>query len=204
MVEVISELFEKDWDKFVEKVTLAASYGKWIHVDIADGTMVEAETLTDFSKLSELKNQFPQLSFEAHLMVANPEKYVEPLADSGFDRIIAHVESNDPRRFLAAVKFEEVEVGLALDGATEIDQIEPYFEEVDFVEILSSEAGAPGQPFLPEAIEKVKLIRENHMDLPIEVSGGIGTENALSIRDAGATRLVTPVELVESITSLLS
>lgn len=191
MIDVIPGIFEKDWTGFAQKVTLVAPYTKWVHVDILDGSMVEGVTLTDFSQLSTIKGTNSSLSFEAHLIVATPEKYIKPLADAGFSRLIAHVEANDPRHFLAAVKFEEVEVGLALDGTTEIDQIEPFLEEVDFVTILSAEVGGPDQPFLPETIEKVKLLRQNYPDLPIEVVDGITDKTARSMIDAGATRLVS-------------
>ncbi len=190
MIDVIPGIFEKDWAGFVQKVALAAPYTKWIHVDLLDGSMVEGVTITDFSQLSALKDSYPNLSFEGHLMVASPDKYIKGLVDAGFNRLIAHVESNDPRRFLELAKFEEVEVGFAIDGTTEIDQIEPFIEEVDFVVILSAEAGEPGQPFLPEAVEKVKLLRQNYPDLPIEVVGGITDQTAKSMIDAGATRLV--------------
>lgn len=190
-IEIVPGIFEKDWTAFVQKVALAAPYVPWVHTDILDNTMVAGKTVSDFSKLPELKGSYPNVSFEAHLMVGNPEKYVRELVDSGFDRLIAHVEANDPRRFLEAAKFEEVEVGLALDGTTEVEVIEPLLEEVAFVVVLTAEAGAPDRPFLPEAAEKVKLIRENYPDLPIEALGGITPENVKTVKDAGATRIVS-------------
>ncbi len=189
--DVIPAVVEQEWDKFAAKVALAASYARWIHINLSDGTMGTETTLTDMSRLPELTRQYPDVSFEVHLLTANPEKYVRQMADSGITRIIAHVESNDPRRFLDEAKFDEVEVGLALDGATEVEQIEPFLEEVDFVVVMTAEAGVVGGTFLPEALEKIRLIRQNYPDLPIEVVGGITDQTVKPVKDAGATRIVS-------------
>ncbi|MFZ5534932.1 MAG: hypothetical protein ACOY3M_02130 [Patescibacteria group bacterium] len=194
-IDVIAGVAEKDWDSFANKVIFASAQVKWIHVTIADGTMGTDATLTDFTKLPDLMAELPHLSFEAHLVCANPEKYAHALTDAGFTRLIAHVECNDPRRFLAEAKYDEVEVGIAMDGATEIEEVEPFLEEVDFVVVMSAEAGATGGTFLPEAVEKVKIIRQNLPDLPIEVVGGITESTVKSVKDAGATRIVSTAYL---------
>lgn len=194
-IDVIAGVAEKDWDSFANKVIFASASVKWIHVTVADGTMGTEATLTDFTKLPELMAELPHLSFEAHLLTANPEKYAHALTDAGFTRLIAHVECNDPRRFLAEAKYDEVEVGIAMDGATEIEEVEPFLEEVDFVVVMSAEAGATGGTFLPEAVEKVKIIRQNLPDLPIEVVGGITESTVKSVKDAGATRIVSTAYL---------
>lgn len=190
MIDVIPGIHEKTWSDVVRDVGLVAPHVTWAHLDIVDGTLVPGETVTDFSKLSELCAQYPHLSFEAHLMVANPEKYLRQLVDGGVKRLIMHVESNDPRQFLELAKYEDVEVGIAVDGPTEVEQVEPFLEEVDFAVVMTAEAGSIGAAFLPEAVEKVKLIHQNFADLPIEVVGGITDKTAKAVKDAGATRLV--------------
>lgn len=190
-IDVIPGIAEKSWSEFEKKVALAAPYATWLHVTVSDGTMGTDATHLDYSKLPELLAAYPQVSFEAHIQAATPEKYIRSLADAGFKRLIAHVECNDPRRFLEEAKFDEVEVGIALDGATEIDQVEPFLEEVDFVVVMTAEAGGSGGKFLPEAVEKVKLIRQNFLDLPIEVVGGITDVTVKAVKDAGATRIVS-------------
>lgn len=191
MAEVIPGILEKDWSALEGKVRQAAAASGWVHIDLADQTMVDVATPMDFAKYAELIVACPGVSFEAHLLTASPEKYVKPLADSGFKRIIAHVESNDPRRFLDAAKYEEVEVGMALDGPSEVVEIEPFLEEVDFVLIAAIEEGSSGQKFMPEVLEKIKLIRQNFADLPIEVVGGINEDTAKLVIEAGATRIVS-------------
>ena len=197
-VDIIAGVSEKDWDSFVGKVSQVAPYVSWIHVGVSDGTMGIDATLTDFSRLSELSDTYPNVSFEARLLTATPEKYVRPLADAGFKRLIAHVESNDPRLFLEEVKFDEVEVGIAMDGATEIDEVEPFLEEIDVVVVMTAEAGEAAGTFLPEGVEKVKLIRQNLPDLPIEAVGGITDMTVKTVKDAGATRIVSTAFVLQN------
>ncbi len=190
-IDVIPEMAETAWDAFEKKVAMVSHAASWIHVSVSDGTMGAPATLVDFSRLPALRELYPKLSFEARILSATPEKYIRPLADAGFTRLFAHVESNDPRMFLESAKFDDIEVGIAVDGATEIDQVEPFLEEIDCVAVMTAEAGTTGGAFLPEAVEKIKLIRQNFPDLPIEAVGGITDVTVKTVKDAGATRLVS-------------
>ena len=194
MAEVIPGILEKEWEMIEERLRLVTGLVDWVQIDFADNTMVPNTTFLDFSRfsrspLSPLSPRFPSL--EAHFMVANPEKYIKAAADAGFKRLIAHVEAHDLRIFLDQVTYEHVEVGIAIDGPTEFEAIEPFLEEVDFVLVMMVEAGFSGGTFLPECIEKIKSIRSYFPDLPIEVSGGISDTTARLVREAGATRLVS-------------
>lgn len=188
MIDIIPGILEKEWSSIEEKLHLVSPLVDWVQIDVADNTLVPNETLLDFSHFAHVDKK---LSLEAHLMVANPEKYIKALVDNGFTRLIAHVEAQDPRVFLEQATHEEVEVGIAIDGATELEQAEPFLEEVDVVLIMTIEAGFSGQPFMPETAEKIRTIRQNFPDLPIEVDGGINDQTAKIVRDAGATRIVS-------------
>lgn len=184
-IDVIPGILEKEWAPIEEKLRLVTGLVDWVQVDIADNTLVPNITVLEFGKLD------PAFSFEAHLMVAQPEKYIKPLVDAGFKRLIAHVEANDPRVFLEQATYEHVEVGIAIDGLTPVAQVEPFLEEIDMVLVMTIEAGFSGQEFMTETLEKIKAIHENFPDLPIEVDGGINDKTAKLARDAGATRLVS-------------
>ncbi len=198
MIDIIPGILDKEWVPIDEKVRQVAPLTQWIQIDVADNTLVPNVTLLDFKQFAPYEKEFPELSFEAHLMVAKPEMYIKPLVDAGFKRLIAHVEAHDPRVFLDQAQYEHVEVGLAIDGATEFDQIEPFLEEIDMVLVMTIEAGFSGQPFLPETMEKVKLIHQNFPDLPIEVDGGINDKTAKIAVEAGATRLVSTSYIFKS------
>ncbi len=193
MVDIIPGILEKEWSVIEEKLLLVAPHVSWVQIDVADNTLVPNTTFLDFTKFSpeQLLRELQHLSLEAHLMVAQPEKYIKALADAGYKRVIAHVECQDPRIFLEQATFEHVEVGMAIDGSTELEQIEPYLEEIDVVLVMTIEAGFSGQPFLTENLEKIKSIHGHFPGLPIEVDGGINAETAKLVKEAGATRLVS-------------
>ncbi|MFZ5845271.1 MAG: hypothetical protein ACOY0S_02270, partial [Patescibacteria group bacterium] len=196
MVEVIPGILEKDWSEIETKLKLASPHVDWVQIDVADNTLVPNETFLDFSQFASLTKKslstnLSRISLEAHLMVDRPDKYIRPLVDAGFKRLIAHLEANDPRRFLDEARYESIEVGVAIDGPTDFVEIEPFLEEVDCVLVMMYEAGFSGQPFQPENLEKIKIIRRNLPDLPIEVEGGISEVTARLVKDAGATRLVS-------------
>lgn len=187
MIEVIPGILQKEWEMIEERLRMVTPYAPWVQIDFADNTLVPNTTFMDFAAFKPFAEKH---SLEAHLMVAQPEKYINDAADAGFKRLIAHVEAHDPRIFFDQVKYEHVEVGIAIDGPTEFEQVEPYLEEVDFVLVMTIESGFSGQPFLPECVEKIKSIHNYLPDLPIEVDGGINDQTARLVKEAGATRLV--------------
>lgn len=191
MIDIIPGINETDIGEFAHKASLAAPHTQWIQIDFSDNTLVPTKTIMDIPALSGIISGHPTVSFEAHLMVANPEKYVGPLAKAGFKRVIAHVEATEPRRFLEEAEYESVEVGLAIDGPTETEQIEPFLEEIDVVLVMTVESGPSGQPFLPETVDKIKEIHDAMPDMTIEVDGGINPQTAKLVKDAGATRIVS-------------
>ena len=197
MIDIIPGILEEDFEEIERRIGWVSPFVSWVQIDVADNTLVPNETCLDFSKFEALIHSQSSgqakhnLSFEAHLMVAEPEKYIRPLADAGFKRLIAHVESHDPRRFLDEATYESVEAGIAIDGPTELEQVEPFLESVDVVLVMTIEAGFSGQALMPETIEKIKTIHENFPDLAIEVDGGINDKTAKLVKDAGATRLVS-------------
>ncbi len=175
-------------------VAQVSAHQEWIQIDIADGTLTDYETVKDVKVLAQIIRDSGR-SFEAHLLVSEPHRFVKPLVDAGFSRLIAHVEANDPRRFIEEAQLESVEAGIALQATSELDQVEPFIEESDFVVLMTAEIGSTESPFLPETIEKVKTIRINAPDVTIVVEGGLNVANAQLVHEAGASRLVVSSEM---------
>lgn len=192
MIDVIPGILENDWEATERHIRMVAPYVQWMQIGITDGTLVSMTSLVDFRPLPALIASLGKPIFlEAHLMVVDPVKYIRPLVDNGFTRLVAHIESQDPREFLAAAAFESVDVCLAIDTASEVDEVEPFLEEIDGVVVMTAEAGVEGREFVPETVDKILRIHQNFPDLPIEVDGGMNDQTVKIVRDAGATRIVS-------------
>ncbi len=188
MIDIIPGINESEYEEIVKRIGVYAPHTQWLHIDVADGTLVPAQTYLDFTKWSGMPSH---LRFEAHLMVASPEKYLRPLAAAGFARVIAPVEANDPREFLGLAKHEEIEVALSLDGPSEVAFIEPFLDEIDEILMMTIEMGESNNPFLPETVEKIKFVHQSYPNLVISADGGITDVTAKVVKEAGATRLVS-------------
>jgi ribulose-phosphate 3-epimerase len=191
MTDIIPGIFEENIADVEKKIKMVAPFVEAIQIDFGDGEFIDKKTPLEGSLYKNIINLYPNIIFEAHLMVSKPENFIQPLSRVGFKRIIGHVESFDPRFFLEESKYESIEVGMALDCYSEFEIIEPFLEHLDFILIMTAQSGKSGQSFQPETLEKVKLIHMNFPDLPIEVDCGINNQTARVVCDAGATRLVS-------------
>lgn len=196
MAQIISSIFEKEISEIEKKLTRINN--ATVQIVLADNTLIPNESFLDIPQFSGMIKRFSDISFEVHLLVASPEKYIKPLVDAGFKRIIIQVECNDPRLFLTESAHETIDVGIAIDGPTEVEQVEPFLEEVDMVQVMTVEVGYPQQPFLPETIEKIKTIHQNFPHLVIAASGNIKPELEQTLIEAGAQKLVVSIDDFDS------
>lgn len=187
-MDIIPGIYENDVEELDRKISLVSDFTNWIQIDVSDGTFVEKKSISDWMTLQKIISKYPNLSFEAHLMVDKPEKFISGLAKAGFKRLIAHVESSDPRIFLDEITYESVESGLAIDASTEFEEIEPFLDSVDIVLVMTAEAGASGKQMQMETLEKIKTIKERYPDITIEVDCGINDHTIRLVREAGASR----------------
>lgn len=197
---VIPGILETDVQEIERKVGIVAPHVSLIQIDIGDNTIIPCDTIHDSSLLAPVIKKYGTggVKFEAHLMVATPETYLSDVVQAGFSRVVAHVECHSPREFLAEARTHELEVGLAIDVDTEFEAIEPFLEEVDFVTVMTVEAGASGSVFEEAAVEKIKTIHRNLPDMPIEVDGGMTPETAKIVMEAGATHIVSTTYLFKN------
>jgi ribulose-phosphate 3-epimerase len=186
-MDIIPGIFEKDQKEVERKISIVSPFAQWIQIDMSHDSLDVADTLTFFSFLKRQTNNF----FEAHLMAPKPETYVKYLMQAGFKRIIASVECQDPREFLSEARVYECEIGLSIDMETPLEEAEPFLEELDFMLVMTAGAGAGGQLFEESTLSKIKTIRRNLPDLPIEAEGGMNPESVKLASQAGATRIVS-------------
>src|SRR3972149_6205236 len=168
MLDVLPAITETSWEAINDKLNRLAGLSTWVHIDVADNTLTAGTTFLDFTKFRAVTGG--AMSFEAHLLVGQPEKYVRALADAGFKRVIVHVEAEDPRHFMSLATYEDMEVGIGIDLTSEIELLEPFLEEVDFALIQTNEAGYDKQAFQDESLEKIRAIHGHFHDLPLEAA----------------------------------
>ena len=191
---IIPGILEKDWAKIEQKINICREFSNTIHIDFIDGKFSENITFLDFEKFKEYS---PFLTLEAHLMVYEPIKYLDKLADAGFKRFLGHIEMMTEQSEFVAKGESLGEVGLALDLQTQIEQIKVPLIDLDSVLLMAVKAGKSGQVFENTVIDKIKSLRSKFLGT-IEVDGGINDQTTLFVRDAGARRFVTTSFLFNS------
>lgn len=167
----------------------------WIHVDVMDNQFVPNLTIGPPVVKSLRPNTKKFL--DVHMMVIEPEKLVEPFAIAGADSITFHIEAtDDPQSVIDLIKATGTKVGISIKPATPLAEIEPYYDQIDLVLVMSVDPGFGGQGYLDgstERVEKVKqiLIEKSLQNrVLIEVDGGIKLHNAEEVINAGADVLV--------------
>lgn len=191
MYEIIPGILEKEWVEIERKINLVKSFAKVIHIDIIDGKFAPNSTFLDPTPFAKYTQGF---FFEVHLMVEEPIKYLKPFADAGFKRFLGHIEKmSDQIEFVAQGELLG-EVGLAIDGPTDLSAVKVPYEDLDTILVMTIKAGEAGQSFVPEHLEKVKILKQvqddTKADIKIEVDGGINDRTIIEARNAGATRFV--------------
>tara|TARA_A100001037_G_C15123139_1_gene624878 strand:+ start:843 stop:1505 length:663 start_codon:yes stop_codon:yes gene_type:complete len=167
----------------------------WIHVDVMDNQFVPNLTIGP-PVVKSLRSKTEKI-LDVHMMVVEPEKLVEPFAKAGADIITFHIEAtDDPRDLIELIRSTGKEVGISLKPSTPISDIEPYFDQIDLILVMSVDPGFGGQGYLEGSTERIieikqKLVEQCLQDrVLIEVDGGIKLHNAKEVVDAGADVLV--------------
>ena len=166
---------------------IAGAGADWAHVDVMDGHFVPNLTI-GAPVVKSLKSISP-LPLDCHLMIENPDRYVEDFARAGADFITVHVEAcHDVAATLKRIRALGCKAGITQRPATPLEAMEPYFGLVDLVLIMTVNPGFSGQSFMPEAAAKVAkaraMLNAAGSRALIEVDGGVNDETAARVRDA--------------------
>lgn len=138
-----------------------------------------------------IHKQFPELKLDVHLMMDNPEKYLDTFLEAGAHSIIVHREVlNDPDTMVRKIHEKGVLAGLSIKPATPVKALLHWLDETDIVLIMTVEPGFGGQKLMPEQIEKISMLRREGYQSVIAVDGGVTLENAPQLKDAGANWLI--------------
>jgi len=166
---------------------------EYVHIDIMDGQFVPSITFGADVVASMRKHS--KLVFDCHLMVVNPERFVDAFAQAGADIMTIHTESSmHIHGALQKIKAAGMKAGVVINPGTPVSAIEPLLPLVDQVLIMTVNPGFGGQKFIPECLEKVKIVtawrQEKGLSFDIEVDGGVDNETITACQEAGANVFV--------------
>ncbi len=172
-----------------------------IHVDVMDGHFVPNLTIGP-PVIKALKKNC-KIKFDVHLMISPVHKYIEAYSDAGADIITIHPEATDNlSASISKIKKLKKKAGVSLNPETKVDIIQDFLDQIDLVLIMSVNPGFGGQKFMPEVLDKIKLLkkiqRQNNLDFDIEIDGGINFENSKIAIEAGANILVSGTTIFKS------
>lgn len=165
----------------------------WIHLDVMDGHFVP--NISFGPMIVEFVKKVTDLYLDAHLMVENPERYIEVFKKAGADNITLHAEVNGviPDQ-LQRIRELGLDAGISINPETPVDALEPAYDLVDLILVMSVHPGFGGQQFIEDALKKVetisKQVEKQNQPILIQIDGGIGLDNAARVRQAGARVLV--------------
>jgi ribulose-phosphate 3-epimerase len=167
---------------------------KWLHLDMMDGHFVPNLSFGP-ETLAALRRHGSKLFFDTHLMLSEPQLFVDAFAKAGADRITVHIEpSYDHAAALAAIRAHGCRAGISLNPGTPAEAIEPLVGLVDLVLVMTVQPGFGGQHFRQDMLPKIAQVdrwrSERKLDLRIEVDGGIDLTTAALCRKAGADTFV--------------
>jgi len=201
-VAVAPSLLAADFSRLADEIRSVESAGAdLLHLDVMDGHFVPNLTFGPF--VVGAVRRLTSLTLDTHLMIENPDRFIERFIDNGSDVVTIHVEaSSDVRRDLGTIKDRGKKCGLSLNPDTPLDRAVEYFDLIDLFLVMSVFPGFGGQSFISGVLEKVAETREirdkKGLHFAIEIDGGINAETAADARGAGVDVLVAGTAIFKS------
>lgn len=185
-------LLSADFVNLERDIKLVENAGAdWLHIDVMDGHFVPNITI-GVPVVAAIK-KVAGIPLDVHLMIENPEKYIESFAKAGADILTFHYEAakENALEVIKLIKSFGVKAGISIKPNTSPNEILPLLNELDLILIMTVEPGFGGQKFMQDCAQKIPVVKENaHKNLIIQVDGGINAETARICTSLGANSLV--------------
>ena len=194
MGKIAPSILSADFTKLGEEIKAVEKAGAdYIHIDVMDGHFVP--NITVGPMIVNAARKLTDLPLDVHLMIENPERYIDDFFKAGSDLITVHAETvTHLHRLLGVIRNAGLKAGAALNPATPLSSIEHVLNNLDMVILMTVNPGFGGQSFIPEVLPKIeelkKMIDQKGMEVDIEVDGGINVENIAQVARAGANVFV--------------
>ena len=193
MIQIAPSMLAADFLHLEKDVETVNKHADLFHLDVMDGVFVPNISF-GFPVIEAIAKK-AEKPMDVHLMIINPENYVERFAKVGAETISFHLNAtNDPSAVLRQIRSYGVKAGLVINPDLPVESLFPYLAEADFILLMSVFAGFGGQKFIEATYERVRTLKaeieRQNLDLPIQVDGGVSASNAAALAEAGATILV--------------
>ncbi|MGM9735939.1 MAG: ribulose-phosphate 3-epimerase [Candidatus Cryptobacteroides sp.] len=193
MVQIAPSMLSADFLNLHKDVAMVNEYADLFHLDIMDGVFVPNLSY-GFPVVEAIASEAVK-PLDVHLMIVNPEKYVERFAKAGASMISFHLNAtDDPSSVLGMIHDCGCKAGLVINPDIEVESLFPYLEQADYILLMSVFAGFGGQKFIEDTYSRIRNLKaeilRRGIDIPIEVDGGVSPSNAASLIEAGAEILV--------------
>ncbi len=187
-------ILSADFSRLGEEIeTIEKAGADIIHLDVMDGKFVPNITIGP-GVVSSVR-QCTDLPLDVHLMIEDPDRYIDSFIEAGADMVSLHIEAAvHLHRSLCRIREGGAKSGVAVNPATDLDGLRYILDDIDFVLIMSVNPGFGGQAFIPSSLEKLRdlseMLSRSRSDVMVQIDGGIGPENAGEVVAAGAQILV--------------
>lgn len=194
MNKLAPSILSADFAALGEDVKKAERAGaQYLHIDVMDGAFVPSLSL-GFPVIRSIRG-LTDMVFDVHLMLCNPDRYIEEFAEAGADIITVHAEACPHlNRTIASIKEQGARAGVVLNPATPLTELEYVLEDLDMVLLMTVNPGFGGQKYIESCTRKIqelrKMITDRGLNIDIEVDGGIKLNNVQKVLDAGANVIV--------------